>query len=323
MEAKGGIVPTLFIEAESVPEAHYKAIEAVWNHGAEKRTQYDQKDSRGNYLHPPSKDAQVLIKIQNPFSQPRFPAVSWCERGKYILEILGVKDHLVLPREEIFKGIDESHLGTQWPYSYHQRLDASPTATGKINQIENVVKRLEEDLNTRRAVMTTRVPEIDTLLKEDIPCLGEVHLRCFEDENGEYAMNMTTVWRSRDLFKAWADNVVAITYLGRELAHEIGKRTGKNIRFGGYTDFSNSLHIYGRDFMAIEGSKEKGKKPFFEVFPTVESYIKRSMDSETARELEVLPQMKALLGEEIWKFTEKERAIVEAEIKALEEGKLP
>ena len=89
---------------------------------------------------------------------------------------------MVIPREEILRGTKEGDLDTRWPYTYHQRLSAYPTAIGKVNQIENIIERLADDMNTRRAVMTTRAPEIDVTLKEDIPCLGEVQFRCFEDE---------------------------------------------------------------------------------------------------------------------------------------------
>lgn len=323
MTDRPGVIPTLFVEAQSIPEAHYKAVEAVWNRGIEKRTQYDRVDSSGEYIDPPGKDAQVLIKINDPFSEPRYPPLSFCERGKYILELLGVKDNLVIPMDEILKGVDESQLGTEWPYTYHQRLETYPTNEGLVNQIDSVVERFTEDINTRRAVMTTRCPVIDTKLKEDIPCLGEVQFRSLETEDGTLVLNMTTLWRSRDLFKAWPDNVVAVTYLGRRIVETIGERIGRKVEFGSYTDYSNSLHIYGQDFSHIESDEEKGRKGFFEVFPDAESYVKRSWDSETARDLEVVPQMEAILDEAQWKFTDREIAEIKQEIELLKSGGLP
>ncbi|MCB9782907.1 MAG: hypothetical protein H6751_08095 [Candidatus Omnitrophica bacterium] len=323
MKIKHGIIPTVFIGADSIPEAHYKAIEAVWNHGVEKRTQYDRKDPMGDYIDPPSKEAQVLVKINDPFKDPRFPPLSFCERGKYILELLGVKDNLVIPMDEILAGIDEMNLGTQWPYTYHQRMSAYPTRTGTVNQIESVIDRISTDSNTRRAVMTTRAPVIDTQLKEDIPCLGEMHFRCLEDEDKTLVVNLTTIWRSRDLFKAWADNVIAITYFGRKIVEEIANRTGRETRLGGYTDFSNSLHIYGQDFSHLEKDEASSKKGFFDVFPNVESYVKRSWDSETARDVEVLPQMEAILYEPLWQFTDSDIQTIRGEIDFLKNGGKP
>ena len=135
---------------------------------------------------------------------------------------------------------------------------------------------------------------------------------------------MTTFWRSRDLFKAWADNVIALTYWGREIAEEVGKRTGVETILGGYTDVSNSLHIYGQDFAQVEGNKGTGKKGFFEVFPDVASYLARAVDSETVRDAEILPQMRELLGEaEQWKFSEENLQLIKREIGLLENGLLP
>jgi len=323
MKDREGIVPTLFVEADSIPEAHYKAVSAVWNQGVAKRTQYDRKDSTGAYIDPPGKEAQVLIKIGDPFSDPRYPPLSFCERGKYILELLGVKDNHVIPMEEILKGIDEKALGTQWPYTYHQRLEAHPNPSGNVNQIESLVERFAEDVNTRRAVMTTRCPVIDTRLTEDLPCLGEIQFRALEKEDGTLVLNMTALWRSRDLFKAWPDNVLAITYLGRKIVQRIGERIGRQVEFGAYTDYSNSLHIYGQDFSHIEKDEKRGRKGFFEVFPDVESYVKRSWDSATARDLEVIPQMEAILDESQWRFAAKEIAEIRAEIEFLKGGGLP
>ncbi|MBU3907234.1 MAG: hypothetical protein KKA64_03210 [Nanoarchaeota archaeon] len=327
MQSQDGRIPSFHIIADSIPEAHYKAIESVWNNGIQIRTQYDRKNSKGEYIEPPSRDASVLIEIKNPFSEPRFPPTSFCEIGKYILEMMGGKNHLVIPRNKLLKGIEENNLESKWPYAYNQRLTEYPSSLGELNQIESAVSRIAESYFTRRAVMTTRCPEIDMNLKEDIPCLGEMHLRCPKNEQGSLVLNLTSSWRSRDLFKAWPDNVIGITYLGkRKIAKQIEEKTGISTKLGSYKDFSYSLHIYGQDFTRIEGDKEIGKKSFFEIFPNVESYIKRSMTSETARDILILPQMKELLNEEQikqWDFTGKEIKIILEEIGYLESGGLP
>lgn len=315
-------VPTLFIEAKSIPEAHYKAIESVWNKGMQKRTQYDRKDRETQeYIDPPSRDARVMIHITDPFSEPRFSALSHCERGKYILEMLGAKDHRVLTPEEIRKGLTGKNLDTRWPYTYPKRLKESPSQRGPINQVEDSISRLEESLDTRRAVMTTRCPELDVLLREDIPCLGEIHWRTLEDGE-EVVLDMFTVWRSRDLLKAWGDNVLAVTYFGRYFAQKLGDRIKRPVRFGAYTDVSNSLHLYGQDFVSIEGDGGQ-KKSFFEVNPTVEAFLKKSMTSGIAREMEVLGQMKALREEKTWDFPPERLAIIDEEIKKIENGQTP
>ncbi len=320
---KGGTIPTFFVEADSIPEAHYKALSKIWEEGMNMRTQYDRRNDDGSFVDPPGKDARVLISVRDPFSEPRFPPLSFSERGKYILELLGVKDENVIPREELIRGIDEEAPDTRWPYTYSGRLINHPTSGGPVDQISGALERLVEDPISRRAVMTTRSAEIDNLLKVDIPCLGEVHLRAPEDENGVLTLNMTTYWRSRDFLKAWADNTIAITYMGRRWADRLSERLSRPVSFKGYADMSTSAHIYGQNFVKIEGKEGSGKMPFFERFPDAQSYIAASMPSSLMTEAEILPQMRELLKEtDQWGFGPDELATIKGEIAHLEAGNL-
>ncbi|MCA9442498.1 MAG: hypothetical protein KC964_16970, partial [Candidatus Omnitrophica bacterium] len=61
----------------------------------------------------------------------------------------------------------------------------------------------------------------------------------------------------------------------------------------------------------------------FDVFPNVESYVKRSWDSETARDVEVLPQMEAILYEPLWQFTDSDIQTIRGEIDFLKNGGKP
>ena len=58
-------IPAISVTAETLPEAWEKAVIAVWNHGAQIKTQYD-KD--GDH---PSKDATVMVTVKAPFAEPR------------------------------------------------------------------------------------------------------------------------------------------------------------------------------------------------------------------------------------------------------------
>jgi len=51
-------------------------------------------------------------------------------------------------------------------------------------------------------------------------------------------------------------NVVGISDIQRLVAQEVGKRRGIKVRVGRYTDKSDSLHIYGKDFHGTGGTKE-------------------------------------------------------------------
>ena len=316
-----GRIPSFHVVAETIPEAFFKAMDAVWHHGMTIRTEYDRKDRQGNFIDPPSRDARVLIEVKDPFAQPRYPRISFCEIGKYIAEILGVKDQLVVPFQELREGVKSGNIPKEWPYTYHQRLFSYPLADGTVvNQMEKLVDRIAESPITRRAVATTRVPEVDAHLVEDLPCLGEVQLRCPKDEEGNLVLNMDTRWRSRDLYKAWCDNVVALTFLQQLLARKIEEKTGIRTKVGSYADFSTSLHIYGQDFHQIQGNAEKGIKDFFERF-TAEKFAATSMDSNKVKDLLILPQLEELSREEQWKFTQESRAILDDLQGGLKSGK--
>jgi thymidylate synthase len=90
---------------------------------------------------------------------------------------------------------------------------------------------------------------------------------------------MNTHWRSRDLFKAWFENVIAITTLMRKIAETLSKKTGKRVRLGRYVDISDSLHIYGSYFREIEGDPAKGIKSFFEILES-RSFEERTWNSD-------------------------------------------
>jgi len=351
-----GRIPTLHVVADSIPQAHYRAVKAVWEHGARIRTEYDKKNEKGEFIDPASRDARVLIEVKDPWKEPRYPPILHSEIGAYIAEIMGAKDHLVLPMKELLEAVEKGGAPEEkrWPYTYSLRLRKYPSLgmvlkmimdnhTGDaeanifelreeflelldkqtINQIEVAIARIAGTPYSRRAVMTTAIPFIDDRLKEDVPCLREIQLRAVEIDNNDLVLNLNTMWRSRDLYKAWPDNVIAITFLQGHLARLIEKKSGRKTRVGSYADYSSSLHIYGSYFHEIEGVAEKGLKSFFERHDE-EAFINMSMTSEQARDLLVLPELKELLTPQKikeWKFGDEQTEIIETLIDDLEQGK--
>ena len=134
---------------------------------------------------------------------------------------------------------------------------------------------------------------------------------------------MNTAWRSRDLFKAWPDNVIGITFLQSALARDIQKKAGRKVRVGSYADYSFSLHIYGQDFALVGGDPEKGIRSFFDNFDE-ESYIGRSFRSDDAAEMLVVPQLKGLLSEDRirqWGFPQESVDLIGDLVEGLEGGR--
>ncbi len=324
-QTNDGRIPTLHVVGESIPQAYFRAIKAVWENGLAIRTEYDRKNNAGAYIDPPSRDARVLIEVTDPFAQPRFPPISFCEIGVYIGEIMGVKDYRVLPFDTLQQAVHGELNAHEWPYTYHQRLFAHPDAGGSVvDQVALAVERIAATPYSRRAVATTAVPNLDPYLQEDIPCLREIQLRCPEDADGNLVLNMNTMWRSRDLYKAWGDNLIAITFLQQTIAKQIAAKTGRTVRVGSYADYSCSLHIYGQDFGAVGGDSERGLQSFFDTFDE-EMFIARSLPSDIAREMLVLPQLQNLLTPreiEQWHFPEESQQIIRTLIADIESGVL-
>jgi len=294
-ERKSGVRPVFLIKAKNIPEAWEKAMELVWNQGTSRETQYDKI---GN---PPSSDGGVLIQVINPYNQPRFHRAFADGLGgvaEYVQEVVnGAHDYWLRSSESIQEEIRTGKkLDTKWIYTYHKRLfehtyNDESGKTQKIDQIEiSLAQRLARDPHTRRAQAITWVPSIDSFL-EDPPCLQRIWARIFEDPKGKKYLNMDTFWRSRDLFKAWFENAIALTTLQARLAARISELRGEEILVGAYTDFSDSLHIYGSYFHEIEGDPEKGVKNFFENLVSrpfasddISSGASRTYTSEQVRE---------------------------------------
>lgn len=268
-----GNIPILTVREDTIPLAYEKAIREVWEKGISIKTEYDRPED------PPSKDATVIITVKQPFGQPRFHrsfADGLGGLAEYVMEVVhGAHDYWVKPMEEILKGTKSTD--THWTYTYHGRLFDYVMEDQVVNQVNYMIEKLAQAGYTRRAQAITWNPKLDPPT-EDPPCLQRVWGRLCEDGEGGYIFNMNTHWRSRDLFKAWFENVIAITTLMRKIAGAVSEKIGKQVRLGRYVDISDSLHIYGSYFREIEGDPEKGIKSFFEKLAS-RSYEERTWDS--------------------------------------------
>ncbi len=268
-----GNIPVLTVMEDTIPKAYERAIREVWEKGIPIRTEYDRPED------PPSKDASVLIVINDPFGQPRFHrsfADGLGGLAEYVQEVVhGAHDYWVKPVEEILKG--QESKDTRWTYTYHERLFEYRIEDKVVNQIGYIIDKLSETAYTRRAQAITWNPKLDPLT-DDPPCLQRLWGRLCEDGQGGYVFNMNSHWRSRDLFKAWFENVIALTTLMKKIAESLSKRTGKPVRVGRYMDIADSLHIYGSYFREIEGDPAKGIKSFFETLES-RSFADRTWDS--------------------------------------------
>ena len=272
-----GNVPVLSVFGETIPRAYEKAIKEVWEKGVSVRTEYDRPGD------PPSRDATVIITVENPFGQPRFHrsfADGLGGLSEYVMEVVhGAHDYWVKPKEEILKGVESKD--TRWTYTYHGRLFEYEIEDTVVDQVDYMVKKLSETPYSRRAQAITWNTKLDPPT-DDPPCLQRIWGRLIENEEGALVFNMNTHWRSRDLYKAWFENVIALTTLMRKIAERISEETSRQVRLGRYVDISDSLHIYGSYFRELEGDPKKGIKSFFELLES-RSYEERTWTSDFVR----------------------------------------
>lgn len=71
---KPGNQPRLFVQAKTLPEAFQRTLQVVWERGFNVETSFDNKGD------PPSKDATILVVIEDPFVEPRFHKLGWPRR---------------------------------------------------------------------------------------------------------------------------------------------------------------------------------------------------------------------------------------------------
>ena len=304
-----GNIPVLTVVEDTIPRAYEKAIKEVWEKGISIRTEYDRPED------PPSKDATVMIAVLEPFGQPRFHrsfADGLGGLAEYVQEVVhGAHDYWVKPVEEIIKAVESQD--TRWTYTYHGRLFEYMIEGAIVNQIDYIIDKLSQAGHSRRAQAITWNPKLDPPT-EDPPCLQRVWGRLCEDGEGGFVFNMNTHWRSRDLFKAWFENVIAITTLMRKVAEGIAERSGKNVRLGRYVDISDSLHIYGSYFREIEGDPEKGIQSFFEMLER-RSFEERTWSSDFVKPYFIDDG----IGKGLKKMLEREKDMPENVRKAIED----
>ena len=102
-----------------------------------------------------------------------------------------------------------------------------------FDQIENVIKILNADPDSRRAVVNINTPSADAIWTKDEPCTIALQ---FLIRNGK--LECTAMMRSSDLWYGIPYDVAYFTTLQKFVAHHLGLETGL------YHHFSVSLHIY-------------------------------------------------------------------------------
>ncbi len=252
-------IPVLYSTGDTLPETWEKAVLEVWNNGLRIQTEYDRKED------PPSRDCTMIMVVNQPMAEPRihraFP---------------GSLEDLEIYRQEVVFGIHDHWINPQegkWTYTYHKRIFDYDIENKRIDQIDEIVKKLSDVPYSRRAQAVTWNVKLDPPTN-DPPCLQRLWFRITTSSTGRKYLNMNTHWRSRDAFKASFMNIYALTELQGIIAERIGEKRGEKIELGRYVDISDSFHIYGAYY-----------EEFKNFLRTVEkrSFAERTWDTTFAR----------------------------------------
>jgi len=221
------------IETDTVAQAWERLVIDIWEHGV----------TVPHY----GKELTALVKVRYPFKEPRV------HRGDMLCAL---KDSLSKYYTEVLEGTRDHLIGTESVhYTYHDRLfrydplgDTSlALARFFFNQIEHIIEILKSRpyYNGVQAI-TSRMGDWSL---EHQPCLQRIWCKIYDGK-----LVMHTTWRSRDGFRAWHMNVLAMTELQKMRAGKVG------VEVGTYVDFSNSVHIYKECWEEVKRWIETAKK---------------------------------------------------------------
>ena len=222
------------IEVTTLAEAYKQAIQyIIWNHTEwiteDKELVWRSKDTLVLHVSDPSRDIATLADYY-PMGVKAL--------DQYADEVMGTDNRPTL------NTADDFH------YSYNQRLChyevlrneevvapdgvvRHPTRLYCIDQIDEIVKKLNASKSTRRACATTWYPFDDNYNEKSTPCLQWLKCEIVDDK-----LNMFTLWRSRDVLLGMGANIYAIHFLHTAIAARC------QCAVGFYEDINVDAHIY-------------------------------------------------------------------------------
>ncbi len=243
-------IPVLTAKGKGIAEAWENSLVKLYEKGCDIKTMYDKPED------PPSKDATMMIIVDNPLAEPMihkdFPG-GLEDLEEYAMEVCeGIKNHLVRDPND--------PNDTRWEYTYNERLFhyRVPGVKEIFNQIEGVAKKLAETPYSRRAqAITWKVWEDNSCY--DPACLQSIWCRITEERGKKY-LSTNIRFRSNDAYKAAFMNMFALVRLQKMIASRISELAGFKVNLGRYVHMADSYHIYGSYFNEFKNRFLEGLK---------------------------------------------------------------
>jgi thymidylate synthase len=194
------------VRGKTVIEAWTKVVDKIMRYGVVKGTQYGnkQKGIMG-----------ITWVIENEDVDNLNIETDWPESLK---KIVGLNLESINHYKNVFLSADTPAGVT---YTYGNRLMKHPGKNGLTDQIEEIIlKEFKDSIDTRRAVMTTIVPEIDKNSKEP-PCITQIQVF-----NNEGKLYMFVTIRANDIFTAGIPNAFGLRFLHKHIANKLNLPMG-------------------------------------------------------------------------------------------------
>lgn len=110
-----------------------------------------------------------------------------------------------------------------------------------FNQVEKIIDLLKHDKESRRAVLNLNVPNSNVIETKDEICTIALQ---FMIRNNK--LDCTCIMRSNDIWYGLPYDLAFFTELQKYIARRLG------VRYGTYTHFAVSLHVYEKDYENIK-----------------------------------------------------------------------
>lgn len=255
---------TTIVEAKTLGEAWEKSVKTIITKGHKRFVQAPEYKVE-------TKDLPLIIKVSNPFDEPRLSKLSPLDRDF-------AEDYA----KKFMEGSGRENENS-FDYTYYSRLHYYPdckvrawlpsvTEDGeetmkavekispgckcvvrRIDQLEKAIKILKKDPTRRTVIMHTWIPFRDLMKSgpkrenSSSPCVLLFYPQLVDNK-----LHFFIVMKTNDLYNGWPQNAYAFTILQKYMADQLGVDTGT------YTHFSVSMHIY-KD-MYSEVNKKFGLK---------------------------------------------------------------
>lgn len=214
------------VRGQTVAETWIQLLQVIWNFGRIGQTHYDSRQKE-------VLDLVSIVSSEDPDS-------------------LFVPDYLPCT-PELLERYFPTVLTAEMPsgngkgqgeirYTYGQRL----RSYFGVDQIGDVIAKLVRERDSRSAAASLWDPTRDHKIGGS-PCLNHLWFRIVEDR-----LNLTSVIRSNDMYKAWPENAFALRRLQEIVRQSVETASGEKVGLGELIIVSESAHIYDDDWDATE-----------------------------------------------------------------------